>query len=238
MDKKALLVFLTSVLLSTATYGAETEYEDVIHLKDGSVVRGLIVEEVPGETYKIELYGGSMIIFAADDVDRVVREPIGRRDGPKTGPSANGYRSVLFGASFIFGKYGDHGESFYGAEALVSWQLSRFFSPAVGLGYNRAVYEYYNAENLTYNIIPVYLSGRFTYLRTGLVGFYADCYGGYGLVYASGTPGQSGGLMYGVDHGLEFGPRRLRGYVSFGYRRQHHLDRAGGALYVRLGVLM
>ena len=104
MDKKALLVFLTSALLSTAVYGAETEYEDVIHLKDGSVVRGLIVEEVPGETYKIELYGGSVIIFEADDVDSVVREPIGRRDWPKTGPSANGSRSVLFGHRGLFGQ--------------------------------------------------------------------------------------------------------------------------------------
>lgn len=227
--------FLISVLVSAAVFAIENEYEDVIYLNNGSVVRGVIVEEVPGETYKIEIAGGSVIIFEADDVARIERESIG---GLETGRSADEYRTIAFGASFVFGKYGDYGERFYGAEALVCWRLSRFFAPTAGVGYNRAVYESYFYEGVTYNIVPVYVGGRFTYLRAGSFGFFADVYGGYGFVYASGTQGESGGFTYGAGQGLEFGPPRFRGYVSLGYRRQHHLDRAGGALYVRVGALM
>jgi hypothetical protein len=230
-------VFIPVILVvaSFAPVAASGEvYEDVIYLEDGSIIRGVIIEEVPGETYKIEIAGGSVFVFEADEVARIEREP----GGPEMGPSAGEYRPISFGANFVFGKYGDYGERFYGAEALVFWRLSAFFSPAVGLGYNRAVYEHYLYKNVTYNIIPVYLSGRFTYLHSGPFGFYADVYGGYGFIYASGTPGESGGFTYGADHGLEFGPPRFRGYVSLGYRRQHHLDRAGSALYVRIGALI
>lgn len=234
-------LFLFSVLTFNVI-AAENEYEDVIHLKDGSVIRGTIVEEVPGETYKIELYGGSALVLDADGVERITREPVESPDRPGAEPSlseyAAGYRLILLGINFIRGKYGDRGESFYGAEALISLRLSDFLSPVIGFGYNRAVYENYSYEDFTYNIIPIYLCGRFTYLRAGLIGLYGDCYGGYGLVYASETPGESGGLTYGVGHGLEFGPRKLRGDVFFGYRRQHHLNRAGGGFYVRLGVII
>jgi hypothetical protein len=238
-------VLATLLLFSLLTFNnlaAENEYEDVIYLKDGSIIRGAIVEEVPGETYKIEIADGSVFVLDADDVERIARESVESPDRPGAERSLSeypaGHRPISFGINFIKGKYGDRGESFYGAEALISWRLSDFLSPAIGFGYNRAVYESYSYEDLTYNIIPIYLCGRLTYLRAGLIGLYGDCYGGYGLVYASETPGESGGLTYGIGHGLEFGPRKLRGDVFFGYRRQHHLNRAGGGFYIRLGVII
>ena len=54
---------------------AQDDREDVIYLKNGAIYRGVIVEQIPGESYKIEIAGGSVIKIAAQDVLRVVKEP-------------------------------------------------------------------------------------------------------------------------------------------------------------------
>jgi len=48
--------------------------EDVIYLKDGSVIRGQIVEQVPAEYVKIELLGGSVFVFQLEEVEVIKKE--------------------------------------------------------------------------------------------------------------------------------------------------------------------
>ena len=33
---------------------AQESYEDVVYLKDGSIIRGMIIEQIPGKTIKIQ----------------------------------------------------------------------------------------------------------------------------------------------------------------------------------------
>ncbi|MDE0044209.1 MAG: hypothetical protein OXT74_19385 [Candidatus Poribacteria bacterium] len=48
--------------------------EDVVYLKNGSVVRGIIVEQIPNETLKIRTQGGSEFVFTMDDVLKITKE--------------------------------------------------------------------------------------------------------------------------------------------------------------------
>lgn len=47
---------------------------DVVHVADGSVLKGVIVEEVPGTSLRIVLVGGSSIVVPIADVVRLTRE--------------------------------------------------------------------------------------------------------------------------------------------------------------------
>ncbi len=47
---------------------------DVIHTADGSVLKGVIVEEVPGTSLKVSLVGGSTLVVQMTNVTKITRE--------------------------------------------------------------------------------------------------------------------------------------------------------------------
>ena len=44
---------------------------DVVYLKDGSVIKGKVIESVPGVSYKIKTGDGSIFVFEVDKVERI-----------------------------------------------------------------------------------------------------------------------------------------------------------------------
>jgi len=50
--------------------------EDVVYLKNGGVIRGVIVEQVPGETLKIKTRDGNVFVYAFDEVEKLTREEV------------------------------------------------------------------------------------------------------------------------------------------------------------------
>lgn len=62
-----LLVFAVGV-------SAQQFQEDVVYLKDGSVIRGVIVYQVSDEPLKIRIQGGSVLVIDRADVLNIVKE--------------------------------------------------------------------------------------------------------------------------------------------------------------------
>ncbi len=54
---------------------AQQEYEEVIYLKNGSMIKGTIIEEVPNESIKIQTKDGSIFAYQMEEIDRIVKEP-------------------------------------------------------------------------------------------------------------------------------------------------------------------
>ena len=50
--------------------------EDVVYLKDGTIVRGTIIEQIPGESLKIQTQGGSVFLYTLDEIAKIVKEPV------------------------------------------------------------------------------------------------------------------------------------------------------------------
>ena len=74
------LVACLIALASMATVSAQ-QMEDVIHLRDGSVVRGTIIEQIPGESLKIKAVGGEVFVYGVDEIVEITREPAGEGGG-------------------------------------------------------------------------------------------------------------------------------------------------------------
>ena len=74
---KRLLLILTLIVASTCIATAQNykEYDDVIYGTDGSVVRGTIIEQVPGVSYKIATEGGNIFVFDALKIEKITKEP-------------------------------------------------------------------------------------------------------------------------------------------------------------------
>lgn len=70
------LCVLTGLFLvcSTDCFCQGSDLEDVVYLKDGSIIRGTIIEQIPGESLKIQTRDGSVFVYQMDEISRIAKE--------------------------------------------------------------------------------------------------------------------------------------------------------------------
>lgn len=69
-------LWVLSLLLSLVVSVDAADMQDVIHMKNGGVIRGMIVEQVPGQTLTIVTADGNRFVFKMDEVQRITKEPM------------------------------------------------------------------------------------------------------------------------------------------------------------------
>lgn len=105
--KRLFLLFLALVLMSF-TMSAQQQYLDVVHLKNGSVIRGVIIEQIPYESLKIQTPDGSLFVCEYAEIAKMTRElqenPRPRFNKPKSymGLLEVTMPSLLLGSDFGF----------------------------------------------------------------------------------------------------------------------------------------
>lgn len=91
----ALFVAVTVQSLIPSQINAQQQEEDVVYLKDGSVLRGTIIEDVPGESLRIRTRDGNVFRIAYDRIDRRTREPAVVAAPPQTIPAQGQPRAQM-----------------------------------------------------------------------------------------------------------------------------------------------
>ena len=71
--KKIIFLIVAGMMTFLSTVSAQA-LKDVVYLKNGSVIRGTIVEQVPNESLKITTKDGSIFICQMGDVERITKE--------------------------------------------------------------------------------------------------------------------------------------------------------------------
>ncbi len=86
------------IFLCAAAFAAAQEFEDVVYLKNGSVVRGTITaqELFPENSVTIETADGTTFVFKEDEIERITQERVGERGkaARPTGDSAMSSQSL------------------------------------------------------------------------------------------------------------------------------------------------
>ena len=59
---------LALILVSQAT---GQEREDAVYLKNGGIIRGIILEQIPGESLKIQTQGGNVFVHVMDEIEMI-----------------------------------------------------------------------------------------------------------------------------------------------------------------------
>jgi hypothetical protein len=69
-------IFFTSVLVLLAAHClvAQSGEEDVVYLKNGGVMRGVILEMTPGQSVKLRTADGNIFVYPMADVERIAKE--------------------------------------------------------------------------------------------------------------------------------------------------------------------
>lgn len=159
--KKGLLSIM-AIMLCVVAFGQNMQ--EVLYLKNGSIIRGAIVEEKYGESVKIQTADGSVFVYKMDEIEKKTKEaPIVQNAGnssygqvvmeKKKGPT-RGYRAFInFGLGAGVGDYGDNKieiSTVHGYQINPKW--------FVGLG----VGDYYYVDN-DLEVIPIFAEGRYEF---------------------------------------------------------------------------
>jgi hypothetical protein len=97
------------ILLYTAQIFAQTATRDVVYLKNGSVIHGIIIETVPDSTIKIQTADGNIFVINFSEIEKYGKEsvpeikpvnapPISAADSPSS-------FSIFGGAAFSMGDF-------------------------------------------------------------------------------------------------------------------------------------
>ena len=82
---KKLLILLAFVAISMGAI-AQNNMRDVVYLKNGGITKGIIIEQVPNESLKIQTADGSVFVYKFSEISKITKE--------STQPNANNVTSI------------------------------------------------------------------------------------------------------------------------------------------------
>lgn len=72
MTKK--IICIIAILFAGLAVPAQSNARDVVYLKNGSVVKGVIIEQIPGVSIKIETADGSIFVYKVEELEKITKE--------------------------------------------------------------------------------------------------------------------------------------------------------------------
>ncbi|MBL7136363.1 MAG: hypothetical protein ISS81_07215 [Candidatus Marinimicrobia bacterium] len=69
------IVVLFSLSFLPSMSVAQQNMQDVVYLKNGSIIRGIIIEQVPNVSIKIQTSDGNVFFYKMEDIEKITKEP-------------------------------------------------------------------------------------------------------------------------------------------------------------------
>ena len=137
-------------------------YREVVYLKNGSVIKGLIVEQVPSESLKIQTSDGSLFVYQMDEVAKIAKEEIispeyyGKVNPARS--TTRGYKGFVdIGTGFSVNGEQNNIFSFHTSHG---YQFNPYLYLGGGVGFN-----FYTYPNVTEVWLPIFVDFRVNFLN-------------------------------------------------------------------------
>jgi hypothetical protein len=95
------ILYAIAFLFLVVSYSySQGRTQDVVYLKNGSVIRGLIIEQVPNKSIKVQTRDESIFVYQMDEIEKLGKEEdtsysFKKILGPKRTYDIKGYRGFL-----------------------------------------------------------------------------------------------------------------------------------------------
>ena len=73
-NKLTVAIIMVYTLLMIAGAWGQQQYIDVVCLKNGSIIKGVIIEQVLGVSIKVEAGDGSVFVIKTEDIEKLAKE--------------------------------------------------------------------------------------------------------------------------------------------------------------------
>ncbi|HSG68579.1 MAG TPA: hypothetical protein VK994_07730 [Bacteroidales bacterium] len=202
----------------------DAQYEDVVYLKNGSVIRGMIIEQVPNQSIKIKTHDRNIFVFEFDQVERITKEEIPAElqtgkvhesPAPEFVPKEKGFESNFdLGLAINM----DWGEPVIGFSGSAGYRFFTQFYAGAGAGV-----ELFGNRTM----VPVFMSIRNDFVRAKVTPFFrADL--GYAFGWVEDADGSDwGGIFIDPAIGVRFNFTRnfsmnISSSIKFQRAYDHH----------------
>lgn len=131
--KKLFLFLVAFVLMGQFAYSQKQQ--EIVYLKNGSVIRGTVIEQVPNKSIKVQTADGSIFVYQMNEVEKMTKETSKNTSGTISvfqDSNITGYRGFVdFGYTVGLGDYG------VGRIELTTshgYQFNPYFFAGIGTG--------------------------------------------------------------------------------------------------------
>ena len=153
---KKYLVLLYFLLITTVTFG-QSNYQDVVYLKNGSIIRGVIIEQVPNNSIKIETADRNVFVYQMDEIEKLTKELLQGKGGSshKSSGLQSGYKGIV-----EWGYQTDYYSEFnrFKLDIINGYQINPYFSLGCGTG----LHYFYELEVA---VFPVFADFRVNFVN-------------------------------------------------------------------------
>lgn len=182
---KKFLLFFAFLMFVCAGYAQN--YQEVVYLKNGSVIRGTVIEQAPGAYIKVQTSDGSVFAYNYSDVEKIVKDSTVAKSNRSNSGLRLGYKGFVdMGYSVSVDDYSVDRIEFSTTHGV---QINKYIFAGAGVGVNY----FYDAEVVG---VPIYAAARYTALDTRITPF-VDARVGYAV-------GDVEGLYASLNIGCRF----------------------------------
>jgi len=132
---KKIFTIILFLGFSILVYAQQT-YQDVVYLKNGSIIRGTIIEQIPNVSIKIETSDRNVFVYKIDEIEKTTKEPglnVNSKSGSNSGTKP-GYCGIInVGYGFGIGE-SSKGINSVNLDFINGFQLFPYFSVGIGTG--------------------------------------------------------------------------------------------------------
>lgn len=110
--RKVLFLFI-ALLFTVVVSAQQNNLIDVVYLKNGSILRGIIIEQVPNELIKLQTADGNIFVYQTSEIERITKETPTSQSrntlafGERKSNERRGYIGLSVGPSFAVGDFSD-----------------------------------------------------------------------------------------------------------------------------------
>lgn len=212
-----LITIITALLLSACSYSvAQTPLQEVVYLRNGSIIRGSVIEMVIGESIKIQTADGSLYVYPMTEVLKVTKEaPVSYYSqnynvrSSSRSAATSGYEGIAdFGYVFGTGEWGFHRIE---VNTTQGYRFNPYFYLGGGLGFH-----YYHEPDEV--LMPLFADIRCNFTKGKIVPF-ASMRVGYSFNLTDGV--SRCGAYFAPSAGVKFfADKKTNFFVSAGYTIQ------------------
>jgi hypothetical protein len=193
------LFYLSNIVIAQEN----VEKEDVVYLKKGDIIRGNILEHIIGKQLKIEIMGGSILVFKDDEIEKVTKLP---KLNNNTTKSKYGALGILLGTPGGLNLTSAYFANQFGLRFLAGTNINDMYGFELDLEYILTSEKHYYAS--------IDILGGYSYLGKYYTYLY-DNYNAYSISYIKdwlylGAEGNLNFYGFNISLGLSFGS----GYFS------------------------
>ena len=192
---RKIVSFILFVLIATASFAQNYNYQDVVYLKNGSIIRGIIIEQTPNKSIKIQTSDNNVFVYDMFEIEKMAKESY-QRKSLNHGDNfylETGYKGIVE-LGYEIG-VGDYGLDRLKLNIINGYQVNPNFSLGIGTGLRY----YFDAEVA---LIPIFADFRGNLLIDSKISPYISL--GIGYSFDATNSFERAGFMMSPNLGVCF----------------------------------